>query len=57
LIAKGLIHDWNWLLSDNLEAAEPLGQIVFGLGVFMCVASVGVLAANIVKQVRGGEAG
>src|SRR5512142_68781 len=25
LIAGGLIHDWHWLLENNLEAAEPLG--------------------------------
>ena len=41
LIAKGLIHDWNWLLSDNLEAAEPLGDIVFLLGVTACALSIG----------------
>jgi hypothetical protein len=41
LIARGLIHDWNWLLSDNLEAAEPLGEVVYVLGIFVCVASLG----------------
>ena len=41
LIARGLIHDWNWLLSENLEAAEPLADIVFILGVFVCLCSVG----------------
>jgi hypothetical protein len=40
LIASGLIHDWNWLLSGNLEAAEPLSIIVYGLGFFLCVASL-----------------
>jgi hypothetical protein len=55
LIAKGLIHDWNWLLSGNLEAAEPLSEIVFGLGILFCVVSAGVLAGNIIVQLRGGE--
>jgi hypothetical protein len=40
LIAKGLIHDWNWLLSDNLEAAGPLSTVVFGLGVLLCAAAI-----------------
>jgi hypothetical protein len=41
LIARGLIHDWNWLLSDHLDAAEPLGEGVYVLGILMCVASLG----------------
>jgi hypothetical protein len=40
LIARGLIHDWNWLLSGNFETAEPLGDIVFGLGIFVCAGAV-----------------
>jgi hypothetical protein len=40
LIASGLIHDWWWLLSDDLEAAEPLSVIVYGLGYFLCVAAL-----------------
>jgi len=36
-----IVYDWNWLLSDNLDAAEPLADIVFGLGLLLCVASVG----------------
>jgi hypothetical protein len=48
LIASGLIHDWNWLLSDNLEAAEPLSIIVYGLGYFLCVAAlVGFLVWSV----------
>jgi hypothetical protein len=40
LIAKGLIHDWNWLLSDNLELATPLGSIVYYMGLLVCSAGV-----------------
>jgi len=40
LIAKGLIHDWNWLLSGNLEAAGPLSTVVFGVGVLLCFLSI-----------------
>lgn len=41
LLAKGLIHDWNWLLSDNLEAAGTIADIVFGLGLLVCAAAIG----------------
>lgn len=37
LIAPGLKHDWYWLLSDNLEAAEPLAVIVYAVGMLLCV--------------------
>ena len=40
LIASGLIHDWWWLLRDDLEAAEPLSIIVYGVGYLLCVAAV-----------------
>lgn len=40
LIASGLIHDWNWLLSGNLDAAEPLGTIVQVCGLAICFGSV-----------------
>lgn len=49
LIAAGLIHDWNWLLSDNLESAETIGDIVWGLGLIACVAS---LIAGVFYAVR-----
>ena len=52
LLAKGLIHDWNWLLSDNLELAEPLGLTVYYLGLLLCIAGVvaGVVFAVISYQ-------
>jgi hypothetical protein len=40
LLAQGLTHDWNWLLSDNLEAAEPLATIVYGIGMLTCIGAV-----------------
>jgi len=40
LIARGVIHDWNWLLSDNLDAAEPLADILFIAGVLTCGTAV-----------------
>jgi len=52
LIAKGLIHDWNWLLSDDLETAEPLGEILFLLGVIVCVASLGAGVFFAIQRFR-----
>lgn len=40
LIAKGLIHDWNWLLSGNLEFAEPIGLAVYYIGLLICIAAI-----------------
>jgi len=40
LIGSGLIHDWNWLLSNNLDLAEPLGDGVFITGIILCAASI-----------------
>jgi len=40
LIGQGLIHDWNWLLSGNLETAEPLSDGVFIIGIIVCAASI-----------------
>jgi hypothetical protein len=42
LIAAGLIHDWNWLLSGNLEASETIGSFVWGMGVLVCLAAVAI---------------
>jgi hypothetical protein len=55
LIKDGLIHDWNWLLSDNLELAEPLGFAVRGLGLVVCVASVVAMGYFAVKNFRESE--
>ena len=41
LIASGLIHDWWWLLQDNLELAEPLADGVLVLGLLVCAGAVG----------------
>jgi len=41
LIAKGLTHDWNWLLSDNLDVAEPLADVALGAGILLCAVAIG----------------
>ncbi len=41
LIARGLIHDWNYLLQGRLDWAEPLGEAVFLLGIVTCTTAIG----------------
>ena len=50
LIASGLIHDWNWLLSDNLDSAQTIGATVWGLGIVVCVV---VLGGGVYFAVQG----
>jgi hypothetical protein len=52
LIKDGLIHDWNWLLNDNLDVAEPLGFAVRGLGLVVCVAAVVAMGYYAVRGFR-----
>jgi hypothetical protein len=52
LIARGLIHDWSWLLSGNLEAAELLGQVVFVVGLLVCAGSVGAGIVFAIQKFR-----
>jgi len=40
LIAQGLIHDWHWLLSDNLDLASPLATTVQLTGLLICFAGL-----------------
>jgi hypothetical protein len=49
LIAKGLVHDWNWLLSDNLDSAGTLADIVFGAGLLLCAVAIGAGAFAAVQ--------
>jgi hypothetical protein len=42
LIARGVIHDWNWLLGGDPDVAEPLGTGVFIAGLVLCFAAVGI---------------
>ncbi len=49
LISRGLVHDWNWLLSNNLELAAPLATTVSILGLLLCTAS---LIAGVVYAIR-----
>ena len=52
LIKEGLIHDWHWLLSDNLEIAEPTAFVVRGLGLVVCVAAIAAMGSYAVRSFR-----
>lgn len=56
LIASGLIHDWNWLLSGDLDAAEPLADIVFVLGLLVCVGAIAAGGYALWRNFRESEA-
>lgn len=51
LLAEGLIHDWNWILSalSLRNQASPLGRAVFVAGVALLVAAVALLAADLLR--------
>ena len=42
------------MLSGNLEAAEPLGQVVFVVGLLVCAGSVGAGIVFAVQKFREG---
>jgi hypothetical protein len=52
LIARGLIHDWNWLIGGNEDVASVLGWTVFGLGILICAGSVVLGAFFAVRTYR-----
>lgn len=52
LIASGLKHDWNWLLSGNLDAAEPLSVIVYVIGMLLCIGAFGGFLTFAIMRYR-----
>jgi hypothetical protein len=52
LIARGVIHDWYWLLDGDTDSAEILGGIVYWLGVLVILASLGVGSYYAIKDFR-----
>ncbi|HEU5195840.1 MAG TPA: hypothetical protein VFW70_13960 [Methylomirabilota bacterium] len=49
LLADGLTHDWNWILSalSLRDQAEPIGRVVFLAGVFVMLAALVLLALDL----------
>jgi len=52
LLAEGLIHDWNWILSrvGLLGSAETIGRLMFGLGALTMLAALGLLALDLLAK-------
>lgn len=55
LLAEGLVHDWNWILSELSlrNHAAPLGRAVFGLGLAALAAALTLLAADLRRALHG----
>jgi hypothetical protein len=51
LLAEGLTHDWNYLLSalSLRDAAEPLGRVVFVVGVLTLLAAMALLTWDLLR--------
>lgn len=51
LLAEGLVHDWNWILSElSLRNHAPaLGRAVFAVGVIVLAGAVALLAADLLR--------
>ncbi|MBI4535851.1 MAG: hypothetical protein HY708_06200 [Ignavibacteriae bacterium] len=57
LIARGVIHDWNWLLSSHLDSAEPLGETLFWIGLLVCAVAIVAGIHFAIKSFRHSMAG
>jgi hypothetical protein len=46
LLAEGLTHDWNWILSELSlrNQAEPIGRAIFALGALTLAGALALLA-------------
>ena len=51
LLADGLTHDWNWILSELSlrNHAEPIGRAVFALGALVLLAALALLALDLLR--------
>jgi hypothetical protein len=51
LLAEGLTHDWNWILSELAlrNQAEVIGRAVFLLGVAVLLAALALLALDLAR--------
>jgi hypothetical protein len=49
LLAEGLTHDWNWILSELSlrNQAVPIGRAVFAAAVIVLMAAIALLAADL----------
>lgn len=59
LLAEGLTHDWNWILSELSlrDQAEPIGRVVFLLGALVMLAALALLALDGVRAAGAPSSG
>ena len=59
LLAEGLTHDWNWILSELSlrNQAAPIGRAVFLAGVSILLAALGLLAVDLARVATAPAAG
>jgi hypothetical protein len=52
LLAEGLTHDWNWILSELSlrNQAEPIGRAIFVAGILTLLAAQVVLALDLLRE-------
>jgi hypothetical protein len=58
LLAEGLVHDWNWILSELSlrEHAPAIGRAVFAVGVLVLGVALALLATDLWRHLGGGPA-
>jgi hypothetical protein len=59
LLAEGLVHDWNWILSELSlrNQAAPIGRGVFAVAVAVLVAAIALLAVDLLRHLDEREPG
>jgi len=55
LLAEGLTHDWNWILSELSlrNQAEAVGRAIFALGLLVMAAALVLLAQDLWRVLTG----
>jgi hypothetical protein len=59
LLAEGLTHDWNWILSELSlrDRADAVGRAVFALGVLVLLAALALLALDLLRAAAAPASG
>ena len=59
LLADGLTHDWNWILSELSlrNQAGPIGRVVFVAGVLVMLAALAMLALDLLRAASAPASG
>ena len=59
LLAEGLTHDWNWILSalSLRDRADAVGRVIFALGVLVLLAALALLALDLLRAAAAPASG